>query len=119
MSTWPSRRASQVLAALQRIGWVTKRQSGSHRTLSRPGWPDFVLRSMTAKKSDRECWPESLSEQDLRRPICRGVHAPQNKGMKLTSAEHIERSQLIPGVRPTYSEWNTWQPTRAWTRRRS
>jgi predicted RNA binding protein YcfA (HicA-like mRNA interferase family) len=43
VSTWPSRRASQVLAALQRIGWVTKRQSGSHRTLSRPGWPDFVF----------------------------------------------------------------------------
>jgi predicted RNA binding protein YcfA (HicA-like mRNA interferase family) len=43
VSTWPSRRASQVLAALQRIGWVTKRQSGSHRTLSRPNWPDFVF----------------------------------------------------------------------------
>jgi len=27
--------------------------------------------------------------------------APQNKGMKLTSVEHIGRSQLIPGVRRT------------------
>jgi len=26
---------------------------------------------------------------------------PQNKGMKQTSVEHIGRSQLIPGVRPT------------------
>jgi hypothetical protein len=26
---------------------------------------------------------------------------PPNKGMKLTSAEHIERSQLITGVLPT------------------
>jgi hypothetical protein len=26
---------------------------------------------------------------------------PPNKGMKLTSAERIGRSQLIPGVRPT------------------
>jgi predicted RNA binding protein YcfA (HicA-like mRNA interferase family) len=43
VSTWPSRRASQVLAALQRIGWLTSRQSGSHRTLSRAGWPDFVF----------------------------------------------------------------------------
>jgi predicted RNA binding protein YcfA (HicA-like mRNA interferase family) len=43
VSTWPSRRAQQVLSALQRIGWVAKRQSGSHRTLSRPGWPDFVF----------------------------------------------------------------------------
>ena len=24
-------------------GWKTKRQSGSHRTLERPGWPDFVF----------------------------------------------------------------------------
>jgi len=32
-----------VLAALTRIGWSLKRQSGSHRTLQRPGWPDFVF----------------------------------------------------------------------------
>jgi predicted RNA binding protein YcfA (HicA-like mRNA interferase family) len=43
MSSWPSTRAGQVLSALQRIGWTVKRQSGSHRTLSRPGWPDFVF----------------------------------------------------------------------------
>jgi predicted RNA binding protein YcfA (HicA-like mRNA interferase family) len=33
----------RVLAALLRIGWQIKRQSGSHRTLSRDGWPDFVF----------------------------------------------------------------------------
>ena len=43
MSKWPSSKAEKVLAALLRIGWVIKRQSGSHRTLSRPGWPDFVF----------------------------------------------------------------------------
>jgi predicted RNA binding protein YcfA (HicA-like mRNA interferase family) len=32
-----------VLAALLRIGWTLKRQSGSHRTLSREGWADFVF----------------------------------------------------------------------------
>jgi predicted RNA binding protein YcfA (HicA-like mRNA interferase family) len=32
-----------VLAALLAIGWRPKRQSGSHRTLSRDGWPDFVF----------------------------------------------------------------------------
>jgi predicted RNA binding protein YcfA (HicA-like mRNA interferase family) len=32
-----------VLAALLRIGWQIKRQSGSHRTLERAGWPDFVF----------------------------------------------------------------------------
>jgi predicted RNA binding protein YcfA (HicA-like mRNA interferase family) len=43
VSNWPSSKASKVLAALLRIGWVVKRQSGSHRVLSRPGWPDFVF----------------------------------------------------------------------------
>lgn len=43
MSTWPSTRASRVLAALLRIGWSVKRTSGSHRTLSRPGWDDYVF----------------------------------------------------------------------------
>jgi predicted RNA binding protein YcfA (HicA-like mRNA interferase family) len=32
-----------VLSALLRIGWSIKRQTGSHRTLQRTGWPDFVL----------------------------------------------------------------------------
>lgn len=44
MSQWPSTRARQVLAALLRIGWTIKRQSGtSHRVLSRLDWPDFVF----------------------------------------------------------------------------
>ncbi|HEV7670079.1 MAG TPA: type II toxin-antitoxin system HicA family toxin [Thermoanaerobaculia bacterium] len=40
---WPSARAPRVLAALYRIGWTLKRQSGSHKTLAREGWPDFVF----------------------------------------------------------------------------
>lgn len=43
MADWPSTRASRVLAALLRIGWSIKRQSGSHRTLQRVGWPNFVF----------------------------------------------------------------------------
>jgi len=43
MSSWPSSKAQRVLAALYRIGWAIKRQSGSHRTLSRLGWPDYVF----------------------------------------------------------------------------
>jgi predicted RNA binding protein YcfA (HicA-like mRNA interferase family) len=43
VSNWPSKKASQVLGALFRLGWVIKRQSGSHRTLARPGWPDFIF----------------------------------------------------------------------------
>ncbi len=36
-------RARRVLAVLLRIGWSEKRQTGSHRVLSRPNWPDFVF----------------------------------------------------------------------------
>lgn len=43
MSQWPSTKAKRVLAALLSIGWVIKRQSGSHRTLCRSGWSDFVF----------------------------------------------------------------------------
>ncbi|HSD26919.1 MAG TPA: type II toxin-antitoxin system HicA family toxin [Vicinamibacteria bacterium] len=43
MTTWPSTRASRVLAALLKIGWAIKRQSGSHRTLSREGWPNVTF----------------------------------------------------------------------------
>ena len=42
MSSWPSTRAPRVLAALVRIGWREKRASGSHVTLARDGWPDYV-----------------------------------------------------------------------------
>ncbi len=42
MSHWPSVKAKRLLAALFAIGWKLKRQSGSHRTLSREGWPDLV-----------------------------------------------------------------------------
>jgi predicted RNA binding protein YcfA (HicA-like mRNA interferase family) len=43
VTAWPSTRARRVLAALLRIGWTLKRHSGSHRTLSREGWADFVF----------------------------------------------------------------------------
>ena len=43
MSSWPSTKAKRVLAALERLGWFIKRQSGSHKTLARSGWPDIVF----------------------------------------------------------------------------
>ena len=43
MTSWGSVKARRLLAALLRIGWQIKRESGSHRTLSRDGWPDFVF----------------------------------------------------------------------------
>lgn len=35
MSNWPATKARRVLAALERIGWRVKRQSGSHKLLAR------------------------------------------------------------------------------------
>ncbi|HEX7409851.1 MAG TPA: type II toxin-antitoxin system HicA family toxin [Candidatus Binatia bacterium] len=43
MSQWGSAKASRVLAALQGFGWTVRRQTGSHKVLARPGWPDFVF----------------------------------------------------------------------------
>jgi len=40
---WPATKAKLVMAALKRIGWSIKRQSGSYRTLEREGWPDYVF----------------------------------------------------------------------------
>jgi predicted RNA binding protein YcfA (HicA-like mRNA interferase family) len=42
-SRWPATKATSVLAALNRIGWRVKRQKGSHRTLTRPGWQNYVF----------------------------------------------------------------------------
>jgi predicted RNA binding protein YcfA (HicA-like mRNA interferase family) len=57
MTAWPSLKAKRVLAALQRIGWIIKRQSGSHRTLARDGWSDVVF----AFHDGEEIGPRMLS----------------------------------------------------------
>ena len=43
MSSWGAAKAKRVLAALLRLGWRIKRESGSHRVLARAGWPDVVF----------------------------------------------------------------------------
>lgn len=43
MSSWKSSKAKRVLAALLKIGWSVKRESGSHKTLAREGWPNYVF----------------------------------------------------------------------------
>jgi predicted RNA binding protein YcfA (HicA-like mRNA interferase family) len=43
MSGFPATKAKKVLAALLRLGWSIKRQTGSHKTLSREGRPDVVF----------------------------------------------------------------------------
>jgi predicted RNA binding protein YcfA (HicA-like mRNA interferase family) len=41
VSSWPATKARRVLDALLRIG--IERERGSHRTLTRPGWAQFVF----------------------------------------------------------------------------
>jgi predicted RNA binding protein YcfA (HicA-like mRNA interferase family) len=43
MSQWSSAKAKRVLAALLRIGWTIKRESSSHKILSRSGSSDVVF----------------------------------------------------------------------------
>lgn len=44
MSNWGSSKAKTVLRALLKIGWTLKRPAGgSHKVLSRPGFPDYVF----------------------------------------------------------------------------
>lgn len=43
MSQWPSIKAKRLLAALLKLGWQVKRPSGSHKTLTRSGYPDYVF----------------------------------------------------------------------------
>lgn len=57
MTQFSATTASQVLVALLKIGWRVKRQSGSHRVLERPGWPDLVF----AFHDNEELGPRMLS----------------------------------------------------------
>jgi predicted RNA binding protein YcfA (HicA-like mRNA interferase family) len=57
MSRFPATKAKRVLAALLKLGWVIKRQTGSHRTLSQDGWQDFVF----AFHDGEEIGPSMLS----------------------------------------------------------
>lgn len=57
MSRFPATKAKRVLAALLKSGWTIKRQTGSHRTLSREGWQDVVF----AFHDGEEIGPSMLS----------------------------------------------------------
>jgi predicted RNA binding protein YcfA (HicA-like mRNA interferase family) len=43
VNSWPTTKAGRVLQALHRIGWTLKRQTGSHRVLTRAGWNNYVF----------------------------------------------------------------------------
>ena len=58
MSHWPAAKSRRVLAALLKIGWSIKRQTGgSHRVLERVGWPDYVF----AFHDDEEIGPRMMA----------------------------------------------------------
>jgi predicted RNA binding protein YcfA (HicA-like mRNA interferase family) len=57
MSRFQAAKARRVLAALLRLGREIERQSGSHRTLTREGWPDVTF----AFHDDEEVGPVMLN----------------------------------------------------------
>ena len=57
MSQWRSIKASRLLSALLKIGWSVKRQTGSHKTLEKNGYPDYVF----AFHDGEEIGPKMLS----------------------------------------------------------
>lgn len=57
MNVFPAAKAKRVLAALHRTGWTVKRQTGSHRTLSKLGQADYVF----AFHDSYEIGPKMLS----------------------------------------------------------
>lgn len=75
MSNWPAAKASRVLAALLRSGWKIKRQSGSHRTLERAGWSDFVF----AFHDNEEIGPRMLAR------ICQAHRPGPSRSLSPTS----------------------------------
>lgn len=57
MSQWSSSKSGKVLYALLRIGWEIKRIRGSHKVLSKEGYPDFIF----AFHDSEEIGPKMLS----------------------------------------------------------
>ncbi len=57
MNRWAAKKAKRVLAALLRIGWRVKRQTGSHIILEREGWEDVTF----AFHDGEEIGPKMLS----------------------------------------------------------
>src|SRR5688572_2061657 len=86
MSEWSSTRARRVLAALLRIGWIVKRQSGSHRTLSRPGWPDFVFAFHDTKKIGAR----------MLAPRCNGQSSVLKTCRLIFKSDHLTRRCIRP-----------------------
>ena len=74
MSAWQSTKARRVIAALLRIGWSVKRQSGSHKILQRSQWPDFVF----AFHDGDEIGPRMLA-RIASKPACRRTTSKRDR----------------------------------------
>jgi predicted RNA binding protein YcfA (HicA-like mRNA interferase family) len=57
VTAWRATKARRVLAALLRIGWTIKRETGSHRTLAREGRANYVF----AFHDNEELGPKMLA----------------------------------------------------------
>jgi predicted RNA binding protein YcfA (HicA-like mRNA interferase family) len=57
VTAWRATKARRVLAALLRIGWTIKRETGSHRTLAREGRATYVF----AFHDNEELGPKMLA----------------------------------------------------------
>jgi predicted RNA binding protein YcfA (HicA-like mRNA interferase family) len=64
MSQWSASKARL------RLGWQIKRQRGSHRTLTRPDWPDYVFAFQDDDEIAHGCWHGSRSTRDFNAKIC-------------------------------------------------
>lgn len=70
MSQWKSAKAKRVLAALERIGWRVKRQTGSHKIMEHADWPGYVFafhegQEIGAKMMSRIAKKTGLKVEDL------------------------------------------------------
>jgi predicted RNA binding protein YcfA (HicA-like mRNA interferase family) len=57
MSDWKTVKTKRLLTVLLRIGWRVKRQTGSHKILERPDWPEVVF----AFHDNEEIGPKMLA----------------------------------------------------------
>jgi hypothetical protein len=101
MSRWRASKAARVRAALDRIGWETKRESkGSHVVLAREGWPDFPGSSRTlcslgfvTVRDSKAGEVMAESDDDLRNELARlkaeneALKAKEKRGTRLQVSE--------------------------------
>ena len=91
MSHWPSKPAARVLAALLRIGWTIKRQSGSPKTLAKAGWPDYVF----AFHDREEVGPKMLAR------IAKLAGAPKTASAGIDL--HVQAGEFVERGQPLYT----------------